>query len=125
MATFSKDGTTASYVYNGEGQRTSKTVNGRKIEYVLDAGGTILAEKYDTFTVRYLFNETGTRIGFAFTTGTGSSIIGTGRKILYTQVVNHHQRIEQSFFLIQVLCALHLVRINLCPPMLSSSVGEL
>ena len=48
-------------------------MNGRKIEYVLDAGGTILAEKYDTFTVRYLFNETGTRIGFAFTTGTGSS----------------------------------------------------
>ena len=44
------------------------------------------------------------------------TVIGTGRKILYTQVVNHHQRIEQSFFLIQVLCALHLVRINLCPP---------
>ena len=68
MATFSKTGTSASYEYNGEGQRISKTVNGTKTEYFLDASGTILGEKKGVLTILYLFDETGRRIGYSWAT---------------------------------------------------------
>ena len=52
-----------SYTYNGDGIRTGKTVNNIHTEYYQDSAGTILAENKGGTMVRYLFDESGTRIG--------------------------------------------------------------
>ena len=63
LATLNKEGLSATFIYNSEGYRISKTVNGNTTEFFLGADGTILAEKKNGVTIKYLFDASGTRIG--------------------------------------------------------------
>ena len=53
-----KGGTTVSYVYNAEGIRTSKTVNGTMTEFLLD-GANVVAETKNGSTTNYIRGLTG------------------------------------------------------------------
>ena len=63
LASITRSGLSATYEYNGDGIRTSKTVNGIETTYYVDANGTILAENKGGTLIQYLFDESGTRIG--------------------------------------------------------------
>ena len=63
LASISRSGLSATFEYNGDGIRTSKTVNGIETIYYVDANGTILAEDKGGTMIQYLFDESGTRIG--------------------------------------------------------------
>ena len=56
------DGSTAAYAYNAGGQRTSKTVNGVKHEYLLE-GAKILREKFEGYDIEYLYDHEDTVCG--------------------------------------------------------------
>ena len=54
-----------SYVYNADGLRTSKTVNGVTTEfYWLE--GRLLGQKTGNNTILYLYDENGEMIGFTY-----------------------------------------------------------
>lgn len=55
------------YTYNDEGIRTSKTVNGTKHEYLL-SGTQVIAEKFGSVLIIYLYDENGSPIGMQFRT---------------------------------------------------------
>ena len=54
-----------SFVYNDEGLRVSKTVNGVTTHYIYD-GSLLLAEYTDTQTTVYIYDATGSPIGFKY-----------------------------------------------------------
>ena len=55
---------TYSYKYNADGIRTSKTVNGTATEFFLN-GTQILAQKTGDSVMRFFYDSTGKRVGFA------------------------------------------------------------
>ena len=55
---------TYSYKYNADGIRTSKTVNGTTTEFFLN-GTQILAQKTGESVMRFIYDSTGKRVGFA------------------------------------------------------------
>ena len=55
---------TYSYKYNADGIRTSKTVNGTTTEFFLN-GSQILAQKNGDSVMRFFYDSTGKRVGFA------------------------------------------------------------
>ena len=55
---------TYSYKYNADGIRTSKTVNGTTTEFFLN-GSQILAQKTGDSVMRFFYDSTGKRVGFA------------------------------------------------------------
>ena len=55
---------TYSYKYNADGIRTSKTVNGTTTEFFLN-GSQILAQKTGDSVMRFIYDSTGKRVGFA------------------------------------------------------------
>mgnify|MGYP002515998197 CR=1 FL=1 len=55
---------TYSYKYNADGIRTSKTVNGTTTEFFLN-GTQILAQKTGDGVMRFFYDSTGKRVGFA------------------------------------------------------------
>ena len=55
---------TYSYMYDADGIRTSKTVNGTKTEFFLN-GSQILAQKTGDTTMLFFYDSTGKRVGFA------------------------------------------------------------
>ena len=55
---------TYSYKYNADGIRTSKTVNGTTTEFFLN-GTQILAQKTGDSVMRFIYDSTGKRVGFA------------------------------------------------------------
>ena len=55
---------TYSYKYNADGIRTSKTVNGTAMEFFLN-GSQILAQKTGDSVMRFFYDSTGKRVGFA------------------------------------------------------------
>ena len=55
---------TYSYKYNADGIRTSKTVNGTTTELFLN-GTQILAQKTGDSVMRFFYDSTGKRVGFA------------------------------------------------------------
>ena len=63
LATLSKAGLTASYVYNDEGLRTKKTVNGITTEYYWN-GSQLLGQKTGDSYLYFLYDERGLLVGF-------------------------------------------------------------
>ena len=55
---------TYSYKYNADGIRTSKTVNGTTTEFFLN-GSQVLAQKTGDSVMRFFYDSTGKRVGFA------------------------------------------------------------
>ena len=55
---------TYNYKYNADGIRTSKTVNGTTTEFFLN-GSQILAQKTGDSVMRFFYDSTGKRVGFA------------------------------------------------------------
>ena len=55
---------TYSYKYNADGIRTSKTVNGTTTEFFLN-GTQVLAQKTGDSVMRFIYDSTGKRVGFA------------------------------------------------------------
>ena len=55
---------TYSYKYNADGIRTSKTVNGTTTEFFLN-GSQVLAQKAGDGVMRFFYDSTGKRVGFA------------------------------------------------------------
>ena len=62
-----KGSNTMSFVYNDEGIRTSKTVNGVETVYYVN-GGQIVAEKTGTRTIVYIYDASGAPIGMMYRT---------------------------------------------------------
>ena len=59
-----KDGdNTASYVYNGDGQRISKTVNGTKTEYIYN-GDILAGQKTGNDVIIFMYDNNGDPFGF-------------------------------------------------------------
>ncbi len=65
MATYSNGTKTASYKYDENGVRTSKTVNGTKTSFFVD-GTTILAQKAGNITIPFYYDGNGKRIAFKY-----------------------------------------------------------
>ena len=65
ITTFAKTGTTASYQYNENGIRTSKTVNGVTTNYELD-GSKVIYQTTGSSVVCYIYDETGSPIGMKY-----------------------------------------------------------
>ena len=63
LATLSKEGLNVSYVYNDEGLRTQKTVNGITTEYYWN-GSQLLGQKTGTSRLHFLYDERGLPVGF-------------------------------------------------------------
>ena len=63
LVTLSKEGITASYVYNDEGLRTQKTVNGVTTEYYWN-GSQLLGQKTGDNYLYFLYDERGLLVGF-------------------------------------------------------------
>ncbi len=73
LAGISKDGAAlASYTYNAEGLRTSKTVNGVTTDYYW-LNGTLQGQKTGEESILFLYDENGTAYGFITKNGTGES----------------------------------------------------
>ena len=67
LATFTKDGATTTYTYNGDGNRIKKQTGTAVVEYTVVDGiiyKETRTEGNTTTTLHYLFDENGTRIGF-------------------------------------------------------------
>ena len=60
-----------SFVYNDEGLRVSKTVNGVTTHYIYD-GDLLLSEYTDTQAIVYIYDATGSPIGFKYRTSSYS-----------------------------------------------------
>ena len=67
LATASNGGTTVSFMYNDEGIRTSKTVNGVKHTYYLN-GSQIVMEEWGNELLVYLYDAEGSPIGMQYRT---------------------------------------------------------
>ena len=65
LATMQKTGCTASYTYNSNGIRTSKTVNGVTTTYRLE-GTKILSETTNNVTTQYIYDTGDSIIGFIY-----------------------------------------------------------
>ena len=65
LSTLTKSGSTYSYNYDIDGNRTKKVANGVTTEYYLNEG-TIVAEKAGSNVIRYLFDENGDRFGLEY-----------------------------------------------------------
>ena len=73
LAGISKDGAElASYTYNAEGLRTSKTVNGVTTDYYW-LNGTLQGQKTGEESILFLYDENGNAYGFIVKNGTGES----------------------------------------------------
>ena len=73
LAGISKDGAElASYTYNAEGLRTSKTVNGVTTDYYW-LNGTLQGQKTGEESILFLYDENGNAYGFITKNGTGES----------------------------------------------------
>ena len=73
LAGISKDGAElASYTYNAEGLRTSKTVNGVTTDYYW-LNGTLQGQKTGEESILFLYDENGTAYGFITKNGTGEN----------------------------------------------------
>ena len=73
LATITKDGkTVATYTYNEEGIRTSKTIDGVTHEYSLE-GTTVVFESYGEIFIAYFYDESGLPIGMAYRDGNGKT----------------------------------------------------
>ena len=68
LALLSGNGTTASYTYDVDGLRTSKTVNGVKHEYYY-VGSRLQYEKYGTTELRFFYDADGTPSGIRYKNG--------------------------------------------------------
>ena len=68
LASLSGNGTTASYTYDVDGLRTSKTVNGVKHEYYY-VGSRLQYEKYGTTVLRFFYDADGTPSGIRYKNG--------------------------------------------------------
>ena len=66
------DGTVISYAYDENGIRTGKTVGSENVSYVLD-GTRILKEIRNAYTLTFLYDNSGTLIGFNYNNGTTSA----------------------------------------------------
>ena len=70
LASVTKNGTaTATYTYNADGLRTSKTVNGVTTEYYW-MNGTLHGQKTGEEAIYFLYDESGTAYGFILKNGT-------------------------------------------------------
>ena len=65
LDSLTQNGSTNTYLYNADGIRTQKTVNGTATEYFLN-GSTILAEKTGDTILWYLYDSDGTILGFTY-----------------------------------------------------------
>lgn len=65
LDSLTQNGSTNTYLYNADGIRTQKTVNGTATEYFLN-GSTILAEKTGDTILWYLYDSDGTIWGFTY-----------------------------------------------------------
>lgn len=68
LASLSGNGTTASYTYDVDGLRTSKTVNGVKHEYYY-VGSRLQYEKYGTTELWFFYDADGTPSGIRYKNG--------------------------------------------------------
>ena len=68
LATLSGNGITASYTYDVDGLRTSKTVNGVKHEYYY-VGSTLQYEKFGTTELRFFYDADGNPSGVRYKNG--------------------------------------------------------
>ncbi len=68
LATLSGNGTTASYTYDVDGLRTSKTVNGVKHEYYY-VGSTLQYEKFGTTELWFFYDSDGNPSGVRYKNG--------------------------------------------------------
>ncbi len=59
LASFTQNGQTATYTYNDNGIRTSKTVNGHTINMVLSGNAIVRESPRDGITLTYLYDESG------------------------------------------------------------------
>ena len=66
------DGTVISYAYDENGIRTGKTVGSESVRYILD-GTRILKEIRNAYTLTFLYDNSGTLIGFNYNNGTTSA----------------------------------------------------
>ena len=66
------DGTVISYAYDENGIRTGKTAGSENVSYVLD-GTRILKEIRNAYTLTFLYDNSGTLIGFNYNNGTTSA----------------------------------------------------
>ena len=70
LSTVSQNGSVvASYDYDENGIRTSKTINGVEHKYILN-GSQIVAEKWGNQIVIYLYDELGSPIGMVYRNST-------------------------------------------------------
>lgn len=65
LTTATVNGKTASYIYNSDGIRTQKIVDGTATDYLVD-GSTILAQRTGYSTMWFLYDSDGTRVGFTY-----------------------------------------------------------
>lgn len=65
LATFSKGNTTASYVYNADGGRYSKTVNGVTTQFT-SLNGVLYAQQTGNQVLVFLYDEAGVPYGFVY-----------------------------------------------------------
>ncbi len=73
MKTMTVNGVAASFAYNSDGIRVQKIVAGVTHDYIVD-GTTILAEITPDYTLRFIYDESGSPIGFVYTpTGSASA----------------------------------------------------
>ena len=68
LAALTKTGVNASYAYGEGGLRISKTVNGTETQYCWD-GSRLLAQKTGDTWMHFLYDETGSVIGFRYNGG--------------------------------------------------------
>ena len=66
LKTVSKSGLSASYNYNADGFRVSKTVNGVTTQFVLDDSGNILKQTSGSNTLLFLYDDNGGRVGLQY-----------------------------------------------------------
>ena len=82
LATAAKSGKSVSYAYDVNGIRASKTVDGVKHTYVYD-GTQLLAERYGTTRLEFMYNESGQPHLVRYSTNSGSSYV------TYYYILNH------------------------------------
>ena len=67
LATFTKGDVSASFDYDADGLRTTKTVGTRRVDYYR-AGGLLLGEVHtdgdESYTINYMYDESGRMLGF-------------------------------------------------------------
>ena len=66
LKTVSKSGLSASYNYNADGFRVSKTVKGVTAQFVLDDSGNILKQTSGSNTLLFLYDDNGGRVGLQY-----------------------------------------------------------